>query len=154
VTGRSLPEILQSKTKPSAYPSLHQFPKRNHDAEPGSRANDHTCHGLCLRTARAMYGRGSLVTLGRFEPLFRDAWEQMKRHDQIHTPNKHCGLSRPVFSPVVDASFCPRFVPMKAQRADQLHEPTPTNPTFPQTTSPLSSVPQLARMIPGEQSPH
>jgi hypothetical protein len=65
VTGRSLPEILQSKTKPSAYPSLHQFPKRNHDAEPGSRANDHTCHGLCLRTARAMYGRGSLVTLGR-----------------------------------------------------------------------------------------
>ena len=42
----------------------HVILKKN-GAQHGSRANDHTCHGLCLRTARAMYGRGSLLTLGK-----------------------------------------------------------------------------------------
>jgi hypothetical protein len=33
-------------------------------AEPGARANDHSCHDPCLRTARASCGRGSSLTLG------------------------------------------------------------------------------------------
>jgi hypothetical protein len=34
-------------------------------AQPGARANDHSCHDPCLRTARASGGRGSSLTFGK-----------------------------------------------------------------------------------------
>jgi len=43
--------------------------KNEEIAQPGARANDHSCHGLCLRTPRASCSRGSPLTFGNINSL-------------------------------------------------------------------------------------